>query len=69
MGRQKRDFGDRLLYGLLGAFVGGLTGVSSVFWVDIHLWVMAVCAGLGFIAAWLFGEEAITFLTSLWGWW
>jgi hypothetical protein len=61
--------GDRLLYGLLGAVLGGLSGIPSILWVDVHLWVIAVCAVLGFIAAWLFGDEAIKFFTSLWWWW
>jgi hypothetical protein len=66
---EERGAGQRLVHGLAGALLAGLSAIFIQFWLpETHWWVVGVAAALGFLLAWFAGEAAIEFLKSVFRW-
>jgi hypothetical protein len=67
--RPNRNLGQRVVHAACGACLGALAALPAVvWWLEIHWSIVGVCALLGLLMGWFFGDEAITFLARLWWW-
>jgi hypothetical protein len=68
--RSNRTMGKRALHAACGAFLAGLSALPALFWwFEIHWGIVCICAAMGLVMGWFFGDEAIAFLIRLAWWW
>jgi hypothetical protein len=67
--RPKRTLDQRAVHAAVGAILAALTALPPLWLFEIHWEIVGICAVLGLLMEWFFGDEAITFLTRLFWWW